>query len=134
MSKYRHPIYGTTRRVIVRPVSKVVSTEPYCYEPCPGIDAAFVALEDAIFNLERTLQQYYQAQRVVSEFIAKMSGRCFLPPAIFVRLVWREAHKDVKFDITNTMHRLQIKYIYVRYGFDYSDEPLFKDALGLTLV
>lgn len=134
MSKYRHPIYGINRRVIVRPASNVVSSEPYCYDPCPGIDATFVALEDAIFNLERTLQQYYQAQRIISECVANMSARCFLPPAIFVRLVWREANKDVRFDITNVMHRLQIKYIYVRYGFDYSDEPLFKDALGLTLV
>ena len=132
--RYRHPIYGIKKRVVVRPVNKVVSSESYCYEPCPGIDAAFFALEDAIFNLERTLQQYYQSQRVVSEFVAKMSARCFIPPVLFVRLVWRETYKGEKFDTTNVMHRLQLKYIYLQYGFSYSDEPLFKDALGLTLV
>jgi hypothetical protein len=134
MSKFRHPIYGTKPRVVIRPAAQTVSSAPYCYQPCPGIDDAFISLEEMIFNLERALQQYYQPQRVVSEFIAQMSARCYVPPAILVRLAWREAHPGVRFEITDRIQRLQIKFIYIQFGYDYTDDPLFKDALGLTLI
>lgn len=139
MSKYRHPIYGVKRRVVIQPTAATATSGNTCYEPCPGIENAFIALEAAIFNIERALQQFYQPQRAVSDFIAKMSARCFVPPAILVRLVWRETYTGVKFDITDRIQRLQIKYIYMMYSatnpdFNYRDDPLFKDALGLTLI
>ena len=118
----------------MRPANNKKSSESYCFEPCPGIADAFISLELAIFNTQRTLQQYYQPQRAVSEFIAKMNAKCIVPPVIFVRLVWRESYKGVSFNINNAIHRLQIKDIYLTYGFDHKSDPIFKDALGLTLV
>ena len=133
-TNYRHPIYGVKQRVVVKPKAKVVSSVPYCYDPCPGILDAFLALESAIFNTERALQQYYEPARAVSEFVAKMSARCTVPPVIFVRLVWRNSFPKEVFDITNPINRLQIKDIYLAFGFDYTGDPLFKDALGKTLI
>jgi hypothetical protein len=96
----------------------------------------FLALETTIFNTERALQQYYQPARAVSEFIARMTARCAIPPVVFVRLAWRNSHPTELFNINSPMNRLQIKDIYLAYGFGilYQDDPLFKDALGLTLI
>lgn len=134
MSKYRHPIYGRKPRVIIRPSVPTTSSETYCYNPCPGLIDSFIALEDAIFNVERALQQYYQANRAVADFIAKMSARCTVHPMVFVRLVWRQAHPNETFNIMDPLQRLQIKYIYIYFNLNYKDDPLFKDALGLTLI
>lgn len=134
-NRFRHPIYGVKPKVVVRPSRQVASgTNSYCFEPCAGIIDSFIALELAIYNIECALQQYYQPNRAVAEFIAKMSARCSVPPVIFVRLVWRETNVGVAFNINNAIHRLQIKDIYLRYGFDYLGDPLFKDVLGLTLI
>jgi hypothetical protein len=95
---------------------------------------ALIALENNIFLTQQALQQYYQPDRAVSEFIAKMYARCSVPPTIFVRLAWREQYPTTVFNINNPFHRLQIKDIYLIYGFDYLKDPLFKDTLGLTLI
>jgi hypothetical protein len=130
---YRHPIVSRRRKVIIRPSATIISSAPFCYNPCPGLRDAFIALENQIFLTEQALQQYYQPDRAVSEFIARMDARCTVPPVIFVRLVWRQENPR-PFNINEIMDRLDIKDIYVRYGFQYKDDPIFNDTLGRTLV
>ncbi len=131
---FRHPITPRKRKVVIRKSVSTISSTPFCYNPCPGLLDSFIALEQQIFLTQQSLQQYYQADRTVAEFIAKMSARCTVPPVIFVRLVWRQEYSDTRFEITNAIQRLQIKDIYLRYGFDHTADPIFKDALGLALV
>jgi len=133
-TKYRHPIYGVKPRVVLRQNAAVASSKNACYDPCPGLFDVFLALEQTIFNTQRALQQYYQPARAVSDFIARMTARCAIPPVVFVRLAWRNSHSTELFNINNPINRLQIKDIYLAYGFEYRNDPLFKDALGLTLI
>ena len=133
-NRYRHSIYGVKPRVVLRKNAAVASSVVECYNPCPSLLDSFLAFEEALFNTERTLQQYYQPNRAIADFIANMTARCGIPPVVFVRLAWRQAYQNTLFDINNAIHRLQIKDIYLSYNFEYRNDPLFKDALGLTLV
>ncbi len=128
---FRHPISPRKRKVVIRKSTSTISSVPFCYNPCPGLLDSFIALENQIFLTQQSLQQYYQPDRAVADFIAQMSARCTVPPVIFA---WRQEYDGVRFDITNAIQRLQIKDIYLRYGFDHTADPIFKDALGLTLV
>lgn len=118
---YRHPIYGIKQR-----------PNNQCPE-CPNIMGAFQNLQNLLFNVGRTVQTFFPSASIVSVFRAPMGVRAYLGPALFVRMVWRQTHSGVSFDVDNPIHRLQIKDIYLVYGMDYLNDPLFKDALGLTL-
>ena len=66
--------------------------------------------------------------------IAPMSATANVSDKLFVRLTWRQTYPDVVFATDNALQRLQIKAIYLEYGLDHRKDPLFKDALGLSLV
>ena len=134
-NRSRRPIYGGKPKIVITtPADDTTDTVPLCAEEGPGIRDAYLAVEASILKVQQSLQQFFDPMRAVSQFIAKMSARGFVPIPIFVRLYWREHDPDVRFDINNAIHRLQIKDIYLMYGWDYRADPLFKDALGLTLV
>ena len=135
MSRSRRPIYGGKPKIVITtPADDTTDTVPLCAEECPGIRDAYLAVEASIMKVQQSLQQYFEVMRVVSQMVARMTARGRVPIPIFVRLYWREYNPNVKFDINNPIHRLQIKDIYLLYGWDYRTDPIFKDALGLTLV
>ncbi len=101
---------------------------------CPDLDKVFLDFSEFVKFVEQTVQKSYPITAIISEFIAAMSARTGVRPIIFVRLVWRERNPGVYFDVNYPLHRLQIKGLYIEYGVDYQYDPLFKDALGLTLV
>jgi hypothetical protein len=101
---------------------------------CPDLDKVFSDFEEFVRFVQQTVQKSYPITAIISEFVAAMSARTTVRPVLFVRLVWRERNPGVYFDINYTLHRLQIKGIYLEYGADHRGDPLFKDALGLTLV
>jgi hypothetical protein len=107
----------------------------YCQSMmCPDLDKVFLDFSEFVKFVEQTVQKSYPITAIISEFIAAMSARTGVRPIIFVRLVWRERNPGVYFDVNYPLHRLQIKGLYIEYGVDYQYDPLFKDALGLTLV
>jgi hypothetical protein len=53
---------------------------------------------------------------------------------LFVRLTWRQTYPGDVFESDSLLQRLQIKAIYQEFGLDYKKDPLFKDALGMTLL
>jgi hypothetical protein len=107
----------------------------YCQSlMCPDLDKVFSDFEEFVRFVQQTVQKSYPITAIISEFVAAMSARTTVRPVLFVRLVWRERNPGVYFDINYTLHRLQIKGIYLEYGADHRGDPLFKDALGLTLV
>jgi hypothetical protein len=101
---------------------------------CPDLDKVFSDFEEFVKFVQQTVQKSYPITAVISEFVAAMNARTGVRPVLFVRLVWRERNPGVYFDINYPLHRLQIKGIYIEYGVDHRADPLFKDALGLTLV
>lgn len=107
----------------------------YCQSlMCPDLDKVFSDFAEFVKFIEQTVQKSYPITAIINEFVAQMSARTTVRPVIFVRLAWRERNPGVYFDINYPLHRLQIKGLYIEYGFDHRSDPLFKDALGLTLV
>lgn len=114
--------------------NSVVSSS-YCQSlMCPDLDTVFSDFAEFVKFVEQTVQKSYPITAVITEFVAAMSAKTGVRPVLFVRLVWRERNPGVYFDINYPLHRLQIKGIYIEYGVDHTGDPLFKDALGLTLV
>lgn len=101
---------------------------------CPDLDKVFSDFEEFVRFVQQTVQKSYPITAIITEFVAAMQARTTVRPVLFVRLAWRERNPGVYFDINYTLHRLQIKGIYLEYGLDHRSDPLFKDALGLTLV
>lgn len=101
---------------------------------CPDLDKVFSDFEEFVRFVEQTVQKSYPITAIISEFVAAMEARTTVRPVLFVRLVWRERNPGVYFDINNVIHRLQIKGIYIELKRDHSNDPLFKDTLGQTLV
>ena len=107
----------------------------YCQSlMCPDLDIVFSDFAEFVKFVQQTVQKSYPITAIINEFVASMSARTAVRPVLFVRLVWRERNPGVYFDINYPLHRLQIKGIYIEYGVDHRGDPLFKDALGLTLV
>ena len=107
----------------------------YCQSlMCPDLDKVFSDFEEFVRFVQQTVQKSYPITAIISEFVAAMEARTTVRPVLFVRLVWRERNPGVSFDINFPIHRLQIKGIYIEFNRDHSNDPLFKDALGLTLV
>jgi hypothetical protein len=121
-------IYGPPR------LKSVASPSGVCINPCANIRDTFIAFSDLIYKVERTIPFNYTVEGAISEFVADMKARAYVSPALFVRLVWRHENPDVKFEIDNRIHRLQIKDIYARYKYNYLADRLFQDAIGQTLV
>ena len=112
-----------------------VASNSYCQSlMCPDLDKVFSDFSEFVKFVEQTVQKSYPITAIISEFVAAMTARTGVRPILFVRLAWRERNSGVYFDINYPLHRLQIKGIYIEYGFNYHNDPLFKDALGLTLV
>lgn len=101
---------------------------------CPDLDKVFSDFAEFVKFVEQTVQKSYPITAVITEFVAAMTAKTGVRPVLFVRLVWRERNPGVYFDINYPLHRLQIKGIYIEFGVDHRADPLFKDALGLTLV
>jgi hypothetical protein len=112
-----------------------VASSSYCQSlMCPDLDKVFTDFSEFVKFVQQTVQKSYPITAIISEFVAAMQARTAVRPVLFVRLVWRERNPGVYFDINYALHRLQIKGIYIEYGVDHRADPLFKDALGLTLV
>jgi hypothetical protein len=87
-----------------------------------------------MYGVMATIDKYFPQDLVVNEVVGKMRGLARLPPKLFVRVTWRQRYPNVYFDDRNVLHRLQIKGIYLEFNGDYCDDPLFKDALGTSLI
>lgn len=95
---------------------------------------SFLTLNDLIYTIEQTIPEHFSVDGVIAEFVAQISGRTFVPPPVYVRLVWRQENPTVRFDMKDRIHRLQIKDIYVRLGYDYTLDRMFQDTIGLSLI
>ena len=120
----RRPIYGQKR---VKCIDK----------GCPDLSPAFLSLSSFIKETSEVVGTCYDRPALVSEIIGEIRGKAYMSPKLLIRLLWRQTYPGVSFSIYNKFHRLQIKDLYISHGYTfatYSDDPLFKDALGLTLV
>ena len=96
----------------------------------PYVTDSHLALSSLFSVLESLVEVFFPA----SSILAPMSATVNVSDKLFVRLTWRQTYPDVVFDTKNALQRLQIKAIYLEYGMDHKKDPLFKDALGLSLV
>lgn len=85
-------------------------------------------------SVMNTVDSYFPESYVLNQVIGQMRALARLPPKLFVRVTWRQRNPNIYFDDRNVLHRLQIKGIYLEFGGDYCEDPLFKDALGVALV
>lgn len=75
--------------------------------------------------LKQTVVDLYPTGRAMAEYIAKMSARGGVSVPLFIRLAWRKEHPKDPFDSTR-LQLLQIKDLYLRYGFDWKQDKLFE--------
>lgn len=100
----------------------------------PFVTDSLLALSSLFSVLESLVEVFFPASSILAPMIAPMSATVNVSDKLFVRLTWRQTYPDVVFDTKNALQRLQIKAIYLEYGMDHKKDPLFKDALGLSLV
>lgn len=78
-----------------------------------------------ITALKQTVTDLYPTGRAMANYIAKMSARGSVPVPLFIRLAWRKEHPTIAFDSTR-LQLLQIKDLYLSYGFDWTQDKLFE--------
>lgn len=66
--------------------------------------------------------------------IAPMGATVKVSDKVFVRLTWAQQYPGIVFQSDCCLHLLQIKDLYLQFGMDYTNDPLFKSGLGLTLL
>jgi hypothetical protein len=120
MRAYRHPIYGRA------PTTKLSD----CYT---NMSATIEAVAGLLYNFQDTIDKFFPATIVVNTIIGKASAVMILPPKMYVRLLWKQRYEGMIFNSANIIHRLQMKGIYLENDLDYTDDPLFKDTIGLSL-
>lgn len=122
MRYFRHSIYGAR--------SNMTELERCCAQ----LTEIIRNTSGMMHSMIDTVDKYFPNTEIVTQVVAQMRGLAMLPPKLFVRVTWRQRYPSVFFDDRNVIHRLQIKGIYIEFGGDYCDDPLFKDALGVTLI
>lgn len=120
---YRHSIYGSRK-----------TTNTAVAECCKQMNDIIRSVSGMMVAIMGTVDAYFPESYVVNQVIGQMRGLARLSPKLFVRLTWRQRYPNVYFDDRNVLHRLQIKGIYLEFGGNYCDDPLFHDALGATLI
>lgn len=120
MRTYGHSIYGARNGAI----SKYTQ----------NFNVAMRSLASLIYAIEVSIDKYFPNANVTTGIVAKARAVARLPPVLFVRLTWRQRYPGTFFDDQNVLHRLQIKGLYLEFGWDYCNDPLFKDALGIGLI
>lgn len=131
---YFKSMYGEPKTVAVTNEEAALAESGVCIPRYPDILDSFLSLNELIYTIERTIPVNFSVDGVIAEFVAEMSGRAFVSPAVYVRLIWRQEHATVRFDMNDRIHRLQIKDIYVRLGYDYKLDRMFQDTIGLSLI
>lgn len=120
---YRHSIYGSRK-----------TTNAALEQCCKKMNDIIRSVTGMMYTVMNTVDAYFPETLVMNQIIGQMRSLARLPPKLFVRVTWRQRYPNVYFDDRNVLHRLQIKGIYLEFGGDYCDDPLFKDALGVTLI
>lgn len=117
------PIYGTLRR---KKVSAKAIVDKW--------SEALEALYRTTTIIEEDVHILFPPTFVLNEIVGSMSARAYMPPVLYVRVTWRQRYPDKMFDTNNLLHRLQIKGLYLEFGFDHRVDPLFKDDIGRPLA
>jgi hypothetical protein len=82
---------------------------------------------DAVLTLLKTaVQNFYPSDTVRAPFTAPLSTRAGIPATHLLRMAWVRDHPGVQFDKTNSLHRFQLKDLYLMNGLDWTRDPLFK--------
>jgi hypothetical protein len=93
-----------------------------------------MALSSLFSAMENAINVFIPSTAIVAPMIAPMSATATVSDKVFIRLTWRQEYPGTVFDPDNLLQRLQIKELYLQYGMEYTNDPLFMDELGLTLV
>lgn len=120
---YRHAIYGSRK-----------TTNSALAQCCKQMNDIIRSVAGMMVSVMNTVDSYFPESYVLNQVIGQMRALARLPPKLFVRVTWRQRNPNIYFDDRNVLHRLQIKGIYLEFGGDYCEDPLFKDALGVALV
>lgn len=117
-------MYG--RRNISRPIYGYVkkSNTPCSSDICLTIPTltTLIAVIETVTNI---VDMFFPIAIARAPYIASMSARGAIPPAVFVRLAWRKEYSSTKF-IASRIQKLQIMDLYIQYGLDWTSDGLFK--------
>lgn len=123
------PIYGGASTYVSTTTS---TTSTYVVDTC--CKDALLALTFLFSAIENVVDIFFPSLSIIAPMIAPMGARAGVSEKVYVRLIWRHEYEGIIFHPENLLQRLQIKEIYLRYGWDYTVDPLFMDPIGLTLV
>jgi hypothetical protein len=124
VQSYLHNIYGGGRTYYTQ---HPLSDDKCCFDALIALSALFSAIENAV-------ELFFPSTSIMAPMIAPMVAKATVSNKVFVRITWRQQYPGVVFHPDSLLQRLQIKDIYLQFGMDYSNDPLFNDELGKTLV
>ena len=119
-SRTQKSIYGMSSRR----TQQAACTQDYCLTLPTMAD-----FYDFLGSVKRLIVELFPAAKAQAPYVARMAARGAIPVPIFVRLLWRSRHKDIKFTATQ-VQLLQLRDMYLESGFDPKDDRIF-DTLVL---
>ena len=107
-------------------------------QPASGEDTcctdALIALSSLFSVLENAVNIFFPSSSILAPMIAPMGAKAAVSDKVFVRITWRQQYPNIVFHPDNLIQRLQLKEIYLMFGMNYTNDPLFRDELGRTLL
>lgn len=116
VQSYKHNVYGAGDKLFNIPN---IDPDTCCRD-------ALLALSNLLSVMQNAINYFIPNTAILAPMIAAMGGKATVSDKVFVRLTWRKENQGVVFKADNLLQKLQIKDIYLRYGMDYTKDPLFK--------
>jgi hypothetical protein len=125
MVTYLHSIYGGGTNYFTLP--SIIPVDTCCKDALLALSSLFSALENAVMV-------FFPSSSIIAPLVAPMGATVKVSDKVFVRLTWCQQNPGIVFQSDSLFQLLQIKDLYLQFGMDYTNDPLFKSGLGLTLL
>ena len=78
-----------------------------------------------------TIDTFVPATEVLAPITTELRATITMPPALFVRFAWIDAHPGEKFDSTSSVSIYELKDFYVEYGLDWTTDPVLNPPVRI---
>jgi hypothetical protein len=136
MNAYGDP-YGPTQNIYFAKSDKSISGNSLDPRPPPILVPPVIICDDSakieqllalIDSLYATIEKLFPLIRITAKETAKISAKSMVTPALYVRLMWIEQHKGVRF-IGSLVQLLQLKDNYFVVGEDWTQDKMLVTRL-----
>jgi hypothetical protein len=79
-------------------------------------------------SVTTVVERLFPTVNTKAPYVAKMSARGGIPPQHFIRIAWRKKYAGVIY-LGSAIQIGQIKDLYLEYGLNWQNDPLFRKPL-----